>query len=83
MHKSDYDHFVTSPMWHEIKDTLREVILGLHEDLANLDPATDATELARKQGRLAMAIWMLAQPEAILEEIKIEEDKLEKQEKGD
>jgi predicted glycoside hydrolase/deacetylase ChbG (UPF0249 family) len=70
-------------MWHEIKSTLKEVIVGLHEDIANLDPNTEATELARKQGRLAMAVWMLAQPEAILEEIEIENDKQVKQEKGE
>jgi len=82
MHKSDYEHYISSPMWHEIKSTLKEVIVGLHEDIANLDPHTEPTELARKQGRLAMAMWMLSQPEAILEEIEIEENKLT-QEKGE
>ena len=75
MHKSDYDHFVTSPMWHEIVETLKEVKVGLLEDIANLDPKEEATELARKQGRLAMANWMLLQPDAILIEIETEERK--------
>lgn len=82
MYKSDYDHFVTSPMWHEILDTAKDVRVGINADLANMDPLKEATDMARKQGRLAMLEWFLAQPAAILEEIEIEENKKEKGEEA-
>jgi hypothetical protein len=75
LHKSDYEHFVTSPMWHEIEGTCKEVKVGLLEDLANMDPIAEATDMARKQGRLKMLDWLMAQPRAILEEIEIEQQR--------
>ena len=81
MHKSDYEHFVESPMWKEIVDTCKEVKAGVLEDLMHMDPIVEATDMARKQGRLTMMDWFLAQPAAILEEIEIEQQK-EKGEEG-
>jgi hypothetical protein len=70
MYKSDYEQFISNPIWREIEDTAKEVKAGLLEDLANMDPIIEATDMARKQGRLKMLDWLMAQPLAILEEIK-------------
>jgi hypothetical protein len=75
MYKSEYDSFISSPIWHEIVETLKEVKAGLLEDLQSLDPFAQTTELARQQGRLKMLEFMLLMPEDILREInsKLEE----------
>ncbi|OQB06124.1 MAG: hypothetical protein BWY21_01953 [Parcubacteria group bacterium ADurb.Bin216] len=75
MYRSEYDSFVTSPIWHEIVDTLKETKEGLLNDVAELDPFADATKLARQQGRLKMLEFVLALPDDILREI---EENLEK-----
>ena len=54
MYKSEYDQFVSNPIWKEIVSTLEETKVGLYSDIAHLDPIAEATELARKQGRLYM-----------------------------
>lgn len=69
MHRSEVEALESNAIWREIVDTLKEVKLGLFEDLANLDPISEAVEMARKQGRLYMIGFVLAQPEAILQEI--------------
>jgi hypothetical protein len=70
MYKSDYEQLVSNPIWREIEDTVKEVKAGLLEDLANMDPITEVIDMARKQGRLKMLDWLMAQPLAILEEIE-------------
>lgn len=75
MYKSDYEAFISSPIWKEIVETLKETKLGLLEDLASLDPFSQTTDIARKQGRLKMLEFLLLMPEDILREIneKLEE----------
>jgi hypothetical protein len=82
MYKSDYDQFVTSPIWHEVKATLDEVKVGLLADLSDLDPKEEMTSIARQQGRLKMVEFVLALPEDILREIneKLEEKTEDKNE---
>ena len=75
MYKSDYDAFISNPIWKEIVTTLRETKEGLIEDLKEMDPFADATNLARQQGRLKMLEFVLALPDDILREI---EENLEK-----
>lgn len=75
MYRSEYDSFVTSPIWHEIVITLKETREGLLSDIAELDPFAEATQLARQQGRLKMLEFVLALPDDILREI---EENLEK-----
>jgi hypothetical protein len=69
MHRSEVEALENNAIWREIVDTLKEVKTGLFEDLANLDPMSEAVEIARKQGRLYMIGFVLAQPDAILQEI--------------
>ena len=69
MYKSDYEAFISSPIWHEIVDTLKETKEGLIEDMKELDPFAEATNLARQQGRLKMLEFVLLLPEDILREI--------------
>lgn len=75
MYKSDYDSLVSNPVQKEIVTTIQEVILGLYKDIRDLDPHIEPTALARQQGRLAMAEFVLSLPEDILREIneKLEE----------
>lgn len=81
MYKSEYDSFISSPIWHEVVSTLKETKEGLLSDIAELDPFAEATNLARQQGRLKMLEFVLALPEDILREInenlekKVEETK--------
>jgi len=72
MYISDYEAFVRSPLWHEITSTLKEVRDGLHKDLGSLDPNTQATPIARCQGRLALIDFILALPDDIKMEIEAE-----------
>lgn len=70
MYKSDYDAFVSSPIWHEIVATLKDTREGLIEDIKELDPFAEATNLARQQGRLKMLEFFLNELiEDILREI--------------
>ena len=70
MYKSDYDAFVSSPIWHEIVSTLKDTREGLIEDIKELDPFAEATNLARQQGRLKMLEFFLNELiEDILREI--------------
>lgn len=80
MYRSEYDSFVTSPIWHEIVSTLKETREGLLSDIAELDPFAEATQLARQQGRLKMLEFVLALPDDILREIN---ENLEKKDGGD
>lgn len=80
MYRSEYDSFVTSPIWHEIVITLKETREGLLSDIAELDPFAEATQLARQQGRLKMLEFVLAIPDDILREIN---ENLEKKDGGD
>ena len=80
MYRSEYDSFVTSPIWHEIVNTLKETREGLISDIAELDPFAEATQLARQQGRLKMLEFVLALPDDILREIN---ENLEKKDGGD
>jgi hypothetical protein len=75
VYKSDYDAFISSPIWKEIVDTLKETIVGLTSDISDLDPKEEMTALARQQGRKKMAEFVLEMPEDILREIneKLEE----------
>ena len=75
MYKSEYDAFISSPIWKEMAITLKETITGLLSDLAELDPKEETTALARQQGRLKMLEFLLLMPEDILREIneKLEE----------
>lgn len=79
MYRSEYDSFVTSPIWHEIVSTLKETRDGLLSDIAELDPFAEATQLARQQGRLKMLEFVLALPDDILREIN---ENLEKKDGG-
>ena len=78
MYKSDYESLVSNPVWKELLATCDEVVRGIYVDLGALDPITEATDIARKQGRLTMVAWFLAQPKEILREI---EEKIEQTEK--
>lgn len=80
MYRSEYDSFVTSPIWHEIVITLKDTREGLLSDIAELDPFAEATQLARQQGRLKMLEFVLALPDDILREIN---ENLEKKDGGD
>ena len=82
MYKSDYEAFVSNPIWHEILDTLKDTKEGLIEDMKELDPFAEATNLARQQGRLKMLEFVLLLPEDILREIneKVKEMMEEKDE---
>ena len=80
MYRSEYDSFVTSPIWHEVVSTLKETREGLISDIAELDPFAEATQLARQQGRLKMLEFVLALPDDILREIN---ENLEKKDGGD
>jgi hypothetical protein len=80
MYKSDYDSFVSNPIWREIEETSKEVKRGLVEDLINMDPIAEASEMSKKQGRLKMLDWLMAQPLAILEEVEANKLKEERKE---
>ncbi len=69
MYKSEYDSFISSPIWAEIVVTLKETRDGLLSDIMELDPIAEATQLARQQGRLKMLDFVLELPEDILREI--------------
>ncbi len=70
MYKSDYEAFISNPIWKEIVTTLKETREGLIEDLKEMDPFADATNLARQQGRLKMLEFVLTEMvEDILREI--------------
>lgn len=79
MHKSDYLALRDNAVWKKIVSTLNEVKIGLNSDLAEYDPITQTTKLARAQGRLAMVDFLIELPEDILREIeeniKLEESK--------
>ena len=70
MYLSDYESLVDNAMWVEIVRTLEEVKVGLLEDLKELDPSTEATALARQQGRLKMVEFVLSMPEDIKHEME-------------
>jgi hypothetical protein len=70
VYRSEYESFVKSAIWHEITTTLKETREGLLSDIAELDPFSEATNLARQQGRLKMLEFVLALPEDILREIE-------------
>ncbi|OQB09793.1 MAG: hypothetical protein BWY21_00644 [Parcubacteria group bacterium ADurb.Bin216] len=82
MYKSDYESFISNPIWKEMKGTLEEIRVGLFEDLKDLDPHLDGSSLARQQGRLKMLEFVLLLPEDILREIneKLEENTEDKNE---
>jgi hypothetical protein len=83
MYKSDYDAFVSNPVWKEIVSDIKETIVGLYSDIRELDPHMEPTALARQQGRLAMAEFMLALPDDILREINTKlEEKTEEENEG-
>lgn len=69
MYKSDYDSFISNPIWKEIVKTVEETIQGLISDLSETDPFVEPGKLAKQQGRKAMAEFILALPEDILREI--------------
>ncbi len=74
MYRSDYESFISSPMWKEIVLTLKETIKGLNDDLVEMLPfGENAIALARQQGRIKMAEFVLMLPEDILRDV--EEDK--------
>ena len=75
MYKSDYEALISNPVWKEIVNTLNETKVGLQSDINDLDPIIEPTALARQQGRLKMAEFVLLLPEDILREIneKLEE----------
>lgn len=79
MYKSEFDAFIESPIWKEVVSTLKETMLGLYQDIRDLDPHMEPTALARQQGRLAMAEFVLSIPEDILREIN---EKLEEKTEG-
>lgn len=81
MYKSDYESFVSNPIWKEIVATLVEVKSGILFDLADIDPFKDGTSIARQQGRIKMLEFVLALPADILREI--EETKLKEEENKD
>lgn len=70
MTKADYEAFERNPIWKEISSTLEEVIVGIVDDLSNMDPVTQAGALAKKQGRKLMAEFVLSLPKDILVEIE-------------
>jgi len=75
MHRSDYENLVSNPVWKEILSTCDDVVKGIYVDLGAMNPITEAMEMARKQGRLTMVAWFLAQPKEILREIEETQDK--------
>lgn len=77
MYKSDYEAFISNPIWKEMVETLNELKGGLISDLSELDPKEEMTSLARQQGRKAMVEYVLGLPSMILEEIEAEQRKLE------
>jgi hypothetical protein len=70
MYKSEYEAFISSPIWKEILATLKETEAGLLEDLKELDPNVEATSIARQQGRIKMLNFVISMPEDILREIE-------------
>jgi hypothetical protein len=82
MHRSEVDSLERNGVWREIVDTLKEVKIGLFEDLANMDPNLEGTDIARKQGRLYMISFVLAQPDAILREIDEDNARNEERKEG-
>ncbi len=74
MYRSDYESFTSNPVWKEMVETLTEVKAGLNKDLAEYDPITQTTQLARAQGRLALIDFVMELPEDILREIKENEE---------
>ena len=77
MYKSDYEVLINNTVWKEIVSTLEEVSRSLVEDLKNIDPVASAGLMARQQGRLLMAEFILSIPADILREI---EEKQEREE---
>jgi len=81
MYHSDYENFISNPMWKEIVITIKETLRGLHDDIAEMAPyGEDAIKLARQQGRIKMAEFILMLPEDMLREI--EEDKQREERKN-
>jgi uncharacterized protein with von Willebrand factor type A (vWA) domain len=80
MYRSDYENFIKNSVWKEIQDTLKETIDGLLDDLVEIVPQGDGiAEVARQQGRLKMAKFVLALPEDILREITENERKVKEE----
>jgi hypothetical protein len=81
MYKSEYEVFINNSIWKEVVSTLEEVSRSLVEDLKNIDPVLNAGLMAKQQGRLLMAEFILSIPADILREIEEIEDKKIKQER--
>ena len=80
MYRSDYEALLKNSVWQEIVMTLEEVSLGLADDLKNIDPVKDPGLLARQQGRLLMAEYVLSMPVDMLREIEETANKEERKE---
>jgi len=48
--RSDLENLTRNPVWKELKASAAELIAGLEQDLRTLDPFTQPSEMARKQG---------------------------------
>ena len=83
IYRHDVEELLKNPAWLEIKQTIEETMVGLRDDMLELDPHKQPTELARQQGRYKMAEFLLMLPQDILLEIEQgeEEDKNAKKER--
>ena len=82
MYRSDYESFITNPIWLEMKKNIEEAMLGLQEELIKFNAITETVELSRAQGRIMMADDVLRFPADILLEIKDKEKELEEKKDG-
>jgi len=70
IYRHDVEELLKNPAWLEIKQTIEETMVGLRDDMLELDPHAQPTQLSRQQGRYKMAEFVLMLPQDILLEIE-------------
>ena len=83
IYKSDVLKFKEGVVWRSMREELQMAADGLLGTLRNLDPNTEATEIARSQGRLEAVENFLMMPDDLYTEALEEREKEKKEERDE
>jgi hypothetical protein len=70
--EEEINNFIRNSIWKEIVAQVAGRAFFLSEENDVLDPGTEATKLARNQGQIIMANWIVDLPAILVEEARSE-----------
>lgn len=83
IYKSDVLKFKDGVVWRSMREEMGMALDGLLGTLKNLDPVTQATEMARTQGRIEAVESFLSMPDDLYADALEEREKEMKEEKDE